>query len=205
MGRRIDLTGQKFGRLTVISETELRAHSGAIVWQCVCECGQSHQTTSVLLRAGQTKSCGCLFREVAAAKGRKKRTHGKTDSRAYASWVGMRQRCSNERNKKYPIYGGRGIVVCDRWADFANFLADMGEPGLGMSLDRIDVNGNYELSNCRWATQREQQNNRRDNVIVDMWGVKLTMSEFCRTFNLNSDKVQQRLKRGYSMERAVAA
>ena len=204
MGKKICLTGRKFGRLTVVSETELRANSGAVIWSCICECGVIKNVVSTGLTNGTTASCGCLFIEVAAAKGRAKKTHGMTDSSEYRSWNGARDRCNNQRNHKYALYGGRGIQVCDRWSDFRVFLEDMGHiPAKGMSLDRKDVDGNYEPSNCRWATQLEQQNNRRNNVIIALGGESLTMAEYCRKHSLNADKVQQRLKRGCSVEMAV--
>lgn len=160
MGKKMDLTNRVFGRLTVVSETKLRANSGAVIWSCVCDCGATKEVVSTGLKNGSTRSCGCLLSEAASAKGRAKKTHGMTGSSTYRSWSGAKDRCNNPRNHKYANYGGRGIRVC-------------------------------------------QQNNRRDNVIIALNGESLTMAEYCRKHQLNSDKVQQRLKRGYSVALAV--
>lgn len=186
-------------------ETAFRANSGAVIWTCICDCGKRKDVTSTGLKNGSTQSCGCLFLEVAAAKGHAKRIHGMTDTSTYRSWSGAKARCTNPKNKKYPNYGGRGISFCARWAEsFEAFLEDMGPvPAKGMSIERENNDGNYEPGNCRWATQLEQQNNRRDNVIIALDGESLTMAQYCRKHGLDSDKVQRRLKCGYSVERAV--
>lgn len=164
MSTRLNLIGHVYGRLTVLNHVE-----GAR-WRCVCECGEFVVTHSVSLRKGSTKSCGCLRREVTAAK---TLTHGATNTREYTSWKAMRQRCLNTNHHQYADYGGRGITVCDRWSTFAGFLADMGSRPEGTSLDRIDVNGSYEPSNCRWATTHQQGSNRRNTIYVDGFDLKL--------------------------------
>ena len=205
MGQLINLLGEKFGRLTVVEKTSRRGSSGAVFWKCFCECGSTKDVSSSCLRTGQTKSCGCLFLDVAAEKGKAKRIHGMTQTSTYRSWGGMKQRCYNQNNKKYHRYGALGIVVCDEWLNsFEKFLSDMGECPDGMSIDRIDVTKGYYKENCRWATQKEQQNNRSNNVIITVGDVPMTMSEYCSKHGLNSDKVQQRLKRGWSQEKAVS-
>jgi hypothetical protein len=203
MAKFVNRTGIRYGRLVALAASDKRTLSGAVMWDCLCDCGSKVTCSGSSLHAGDSASCGCLFLEVAAAKGRAKKTHGMTKTKAYKSWAGMRDRCNNENNKKYKNYGGRGIKVCDRWNEFVLFLDDMGEPKANQSLDRIDVNGNYEPSNCRWANQSIQQNNRRNNVIIEFNGIKMTMAEYCRSFGLNSDKVQQRLARGWSVDRAL--
>jgi hypothetical protein len=115
----------------------------------------------------------------------------------------MIQRCTNPNLKKFAIYGGRGIRVCDQWASFANFLADMGEPSPGMTLDRINPNGNYEPENCRWATQREQQNNRTNNRCIEWQGQNLTAHEWARRTGINYKTIQRRLERGWSTGEAL--
>jgi hypothetical protein len=123
-----------------------------------CYCGNLFVTKAHHIKSGDTKSCGCLLLKIATKHG-----HNRVGKRTttYNSWAGMNKRCNSPKDNKYPIYGGRGITICNRWSEFTNFLADMGEKPKGTSLDRIDVNGNYEPSNCRWATPHEQRVNQR--------------------------------------------
>lgn len=204
MGLFIDLTGQQFAYLNVIEKTNNRASTGSVMWKCLCKCGKECEIRSTSLRDGTTKSCGCHFLEVARKKGLAKKTHGMTGTRAYSIWTNMKNRCFSEKNKKYKDYGGRGITVCNRWkSSFTNFFTDMGPPPEGYSIERIDVNGNYEPSNCKWATMKEQQNNRRNNLILEYQSQKYTLQQLCDLLNKNSDKVSQRLKRGDSLEYAL--
>lgn len=158
-----DLVGQRFGRLLV---TARAAHQlgHPRKWLCLCDCGRITTTGTGNLTSGGTQSCGCLAAEVKSAR---VRTHGMTDTRTWRSWQGMKNRCRNEKNPSYYRYGGRGIQVHEPWLKFENFLADMGERPEGMSLDRIDVNGNYEPSNCQWATSTEQRVNQRPRLRRD--------------------------------------
>ncbi len=167
----IDLTGLDFGRLTVIHRAP-NADDKSVRWLCLCECGRTVEPRGGDLRSGDTKSCGCLLRETAAAlgrahavaTGRANKTHGHTingHSRTYISWFLMKARCTNPNGNRWRHYGGRGIRVCDRWFNsFENFLADMGERPADRSIDRIDNDGNYEPANCRWATPTQQIHNR---------------------------------------------
>ena len=205
MGKLVNLLGNKFGRLVVVEKTHKRGSGGAVFWKCLCECGNTKDVSSSCLRTGQTKSCGCLFLDLASAKGKAKLKHGMTNTSTYRSWVGMKQRCYNPNNHKYPIYGAIVITVSDDWFNsFEKFLEDMGECPKGLSLDRIDVTKGYYKQNCRWANQKQQQNNRRNNVIITLGDKPMTMAEYCHEHGLNADKVQQRLKRGWSQERAVS-
>jgi len=130
---------------------------------CICECGNRVKVTLNNLRKGHTKSCGCLAREEII---RRSTVHGMYGTPAYKSWVGAKARCYNPRNKEYKNYGGRGIKFCERWEKFKNFLADMGQRPSGLTLDRINNDKGYSKKNCRWATRKEQANNRRnDNMI----------------------------------------
>lgn len=152
-----DLTGKRFGRLLVLcryGSTNARGRN----WKCLCDCGNIQYSTTSRLVNERTRSCGCLRREQLA---RLSRTHGMSESRAYHIWCGMWTRCTNAATKDWKNYGGRGISVCSRWEHFENFLLDMGEPPDATSIDRIDNDGNYEPTNCRWATAKQQQSNRR--------------------------------------------
>ncbi len=198
-----DISGKVFGRLKVIEKTNERLNSGAIKWLCLCDCGAMKSISGVSLRNGDSKSCGCLFIDTAKNKGLAKKAHGMTESAEYHTWIGMKQRCLNKNNSKYVSYGSRGISVCDEWVNsFPTFYADMGDRPDGTTLDRIDPNGNYCFDNCRWATQKQQQNNRTNNKKIELFGVTYTLALACEKFKKNQDKVQQRLKRGWSTEKA---
>jgi hypothetical protein len=150
-----DLSGQRFGRWTAVALESVE--SGRVTrWVCVCDCGEFDAVQSGNLKSGHSTSCGCYSSERAT-------THGKCWTPEYLSWGGMIQRCGNPKATGYEFYGGRGIRVCPRWREsFPNFLADMGpRPSVACSIDRIDVDGNYEPGNCRWATKSEQNSNRR--------------------------------------------
>lgn len=163
MPKAADLTGTRFGRLVVVSRAEYKG--GQPAWYCLCDCGQGKVCLGTNLKSGKSQSCGCLRNEMVSERSLKhgnRRGVGKT-SREYETWCSMIGRCETDTNTSYHNYGARGITVCERWrSSFDNFLADMGErPSPKHSLDRIDVNGNYEPSNCRWVTKEEQMRNRR--------------------------------------------
>lgn len=154
MPKFVDITGKLINRLTIVSCAGMKP----VRWLCRCDCGNELIVKTGYLNSGNTKSCGCLNRD--AARSRVLR-HGKHGTSEYNIWQQMRYRCGNSNHPHYRNYGGRGIRVCDRWQSFDSFYADMGPRPLGLSLDRIDNDGNYELTNCRWATRSQQNKNQR--------------------------------------------
>jgi hypothetical protein len=167
MGKKIDLTGRVFSRLTVISEAPYHTTPSGrkyVMWLCSCVCGNNItlRSSSLTSKAHKTKSCGCLSRDLSKVRFK---THGLSNTPTYTTYTAMKKRCYNSNDPAYHSYGGRGISVCDRWLeDFENFLYDMGERPEGTSIDRINTDGNYELSNCRWATKQTQQINKRKKM-----------------------------------------
>jgi len=189
----------RFGRLLVSKRapSEGRKHAK---WICFCDCGQITTATSAHIRAGRSTSCGCVRSEMVT---KKNTTHGKYFTKTHRVWNNMLNRCRCENTPRFEDYGGRGIAVCDRWLSFSSFLEDMGECKPGMSIDRIDVNGNYEPSNCRWATNTEQCNNKRNNRRIVVGGESMTCTEAARKYGLNRDMIRARLNRGLTGDEAI--
>jgi hypothetical protein len=188
----LDIVGRRFNRLVVTARAGIDDHERAM-WRCVCDCGTERIVGGFRLRSGHTKSCGCLRDDKVRAR---VTTHGKSRTKTHNSWVGMLQRCRYPKHSQFARYGGRGILLCDRWLKFENFLADMGERPVGTSLDRIDSNGNYEPGNCRWATGVEQASNRSSNVYIERNGVSKTIKQWCDELGIKPDVIYGRLRWG---------
>ena len=187
-----DLTGQTFGKLTVIKRQGV-SPNGHTVWLCKCECGNFTEVNRTNLLNESTKSCGCYAKEKLCNRNH---IHGLVRTPLYTVWANMKERCLNAKSHKYPIYGGRGITVCDEWLhDFQAFydwsMANGYEKGL--TLDRKDVNGNYEPSNCRWATVKQQANNTRTNKLITYNGKTQTVSEWADELGIKYSTLYNRL------------
>lgn len=191
-----DLSGQTFGRLTALSLHSVPA-KGPVRWLCRCECGTEKIVDGENLKYGHTTSCGC-------AKGTHRHTKANGKSPTYVSWQSMMARCYYPSNPAHAYYKSLGIEVCERWHTFSNFLADMGERPDGTTLDRYpDKTGDYEPGNCRWATKKEQANNRVTNRSLEYKGQFYTLAELCEATGLTKDFLHGRLRNGWSVEDAV--
>lgn len=198
MAKAKDLTGQRFGRLTVIRRDEVNASDGHASWICRCDCGKIISARSSLLRQGKTKSCGCLARDLTVARSK---THGMSRTKVHRIWSGMKQRCFHVSDNAYSHYGGRGITICDEWRDdfvafydYVSKLEHFGEEGY--SLDRINNEGNYEPGNVRWATVKQQARNRRTSHTVEINGEKVTVTEIASRAGVGRTTVNRRLAKG---------
>ena len=203
-----DLVGEKFGRLTVVSRADdITSSNGKQVrmWNCVCDCGGHKTAREVCLLYGKTMSCGCLYKETR----RKHRAvkHGMARTRLYSEWNRMIQRCTNPRVDSYARYGGRGISVCQEWSEgFDSFYqwAILNNYTDDKTLDRIDYNGNYTPENCRWATFKQQANNKSSNKYITLNDTTKTLMEWCEDLNMPYQTVWRRLYRlGWSPEKAL--
>jgi hypothetical protein len=198
---RFELNGHRFGRLIVLKFKEVKNKKNH--WLCLCECGNEVSVPTDRLKNGMTTSCGCYQKERAREV---KTSHGYSYSSEYKSWASMKARCLNPKNIGWELYGGRGIKVCERWLNsFENFLEDMGpKPTKEHTLDRKDADGDYEPNNCRWATEKEQQNNRRNNHVVEYKGETLTLTQLCEKLGKDLKLVHLRLTRyEWSLEDAL--
>ena len=186
-----DISGARFGRLVALRH--MPDTPGVARYLFGCDCGNEVIVPSYYVISGNTRSCGCLSREVTI---RRSTTHGNAKrgqhSSTYRSWTGLFPRCENEKNQAYPRYGGRGIGVCDRWRDFSAFLHDMGERPCGASIERIDNSKGYAPENCRWATAKEQARNRRSTILVAHGGRIKTAVALCEELGISIVKVRKR-------------
>jgi hypothetical protein len=194
-----DLSGKKFGKLTVVKK-QGRQGSFAL-WECLCDCGETSFVITTNLTRGKQVSCGCYNKKLQTEL---HTTHDLYNHPLYSVWSSIKTRCYNSKCKHYNRYGGRGIKVCEQWLDFINFYNDMligYEKGL--TIDRIDNNGNYEPSNCRWATTKEQQNNKRSSVFMEYNNEVKTLKQWADYYSIDYHSLWSRHKKGYTPHQVI--
>ena len=194
MGRSKNLIGNKYNALTVLEKTDKRDSSGNVYWLCKCDCGNTRLVKTHSLLSGHTKGCGC---HITARKGKYVRK-----SRLYNTWSCMRKRCYNPNDKRYKKYGGRGITICDEWLDYDNFYEWAMANGYqdDLSIERIDVNGNYEPSNCTWIPMSKQGDNTTRTVKHNINGRLMTIRQIANELGVSYGAVQHRIQRKQSLE-----
>jgi hypothetical protein len=205
--RALDITRQRYGFLVAIERVSLPGAVGGIRWKFKCDCGNETIKRIDSVRRGHTQSCDC--RSSRRIIGERSTTHGhsaaRTRSRTLAAYKNAKSRCFNKNVGKYPAYGGRGITMCTRWkSSFSAFLADMGECPPGLTLERKDVNKNYEPGNCIWADWNTQHNNKRNTVYITYKGKRIPLKQFCRETKLSWARINRLLHKGMSSEEAFA-
>jgi hypothetical protein len=205
MSKFIDITGQRFGRLTVLYREDFIKKDGKkeTAYICKCDCGKTKKILAYNLKNGHTVSCGCQSLE---NRIKARTSHHLTGTRIYRIWRGMKTRCENKNDYHYELYGKRGISLCNEWQTFEPFYQWAINNGYKetLTLDRIDVNGNYEPSNCRWATQKEQSNNTRRNRRIVHNGISHTLSEWAEIANINPVTLANRIKTGWDFAKAIS-
>ena len=200
-----DLSNRRFGKLTVLYREGFvkQGRQNVFTWKCICDCGNETHVTSHELTHGHTKSCGCIRRERASKLSYK---HGESHtSRLYREWASMKLRCYSKNRKDYINYGGRGIKVCEEWKDYFSFRNWALKNGYSddLTLDRIDVNGNYEPLNCRWADAETQANNKRNSKFITYNGKRQTVSQWAKELNIPASRIFDRLSMGWSEEESL--
>ncbi len=202
MGTAVDLRGQKFNRLTAIRPTIQRAADGGIIWECQCDCGNTAFIKARDIKSGNVKSCGCLVvdngRRV-GLNGAARITHGMTNTRLYHIRTNMIQRCTNSKNNNYKHYGGRGVKICEEWRNsFEAFYEWAMSNGYAdnLTIDREDNDGDYEPGNCRWVTNKENNNNKGDNVFVEIGGEVKTLKQWSDISGLRYGTIIGRFAKG---------
>lgn len=203
MAKLIDITGQKFNHLTVIERVE-NTSRGQTRWKCLCDCGNTTIVQGGNLKTGEVKSCGCLSHKPAWNK-----THGLSNTRLYWKWNGMKRRCYDEKDSHYKDYGGRGIKICEEWLnDFYAFYCwamATGGDDKNLTIERIDVNGDYSPENCTWADRKTQSNNRRNCHFFTYNEKTQNLMQWCEELNLNYKLVYERIFRDHwSFEKAIS-
>lgn len=200
----IDLKGQEFGSLKVLE------YLGKSKWLCECKCGNKIIVLGGNLKRGNTQSCGCKRKKQSRINGKNNEKYVQIKQntlykKLYTTWIGIRRRCKSKKSSKYKDYGGRGIDICKQWDNFENFFEWSINNGVksNLSIDRIDNNGNYEPNNCRWATSKIQQRNRRNSHIVKFKSNTYCITELAEKYNINIRTLRGRLKRGWTIEKAI--
>lgn len=198
--KRLDLIGERFGMLTVISDGGIKGSQRLL--NCICDCGVKCVKQLGNLRSGHTKSCGCSRSTTTSIE---KTKHGMYVTPTYRSWSSMIERCNNQNNHKYKDYGGRGISVCVRWLNFDEFYSDMGLRPDDTTIGRINNDGNYEPSNCEWQDATTQSRNKRNSAIFEYKGIKATIPEHCERLGMNASTVRSRIySYKWPIERALS-
>lgn len=202
MGRIKDMTDMKVGFCHVVSYAGLDKERRAL-WKCICDCGNAFIARGKDLRNGSTKSCGCFKTRVAKRNGNNNKTHGETKTRLYNIWRGIKKRCLLPNDTSYEWYGAKGITICDEWLEsyevFREWALKNGYED-NLSIDRVDNNGNYEPSNCRWITMKEQENNRTNNVVVEFRGYERTLAQIAEELGESREMIWYRYRNGISFE-----
>lgn len=198
------MIGKQFGLLTVVAEAKKPIGRRQAHWICRCDCGAiTNPIDGFKLRSGEIKSCGCYKRELTIKRNTK---HSLCNTRIYRIWVGMHERCYNRNSPKYHRYGGRGICVCDEWLnDIEAFYEWAMANGYqeNLTIDRIDNDGNYEPSNCRWSTNEEQCNNREHNILITIGGETKTIAQWAKETGLKYRTIHARYNRGWTGESLI--
>ena len=202
MSSGLDLTNQKFGKLTVIGKGVFAEK--AKTWECLCECGNTKFVKTGNLRSGSTQSCGCIRKE-RLQKNNPRTTHGLALTPTYVSWQAMKTRCTNPRYKHYYNYGGRGITFPESWNKFENFLADMGERPAEYTLERIDNDKGYSKENCKWASRKEQAANTRTAKRLTYNNKTMCMLDWSRELKIPYDHIKNGYHKGLSAEQILGA
>lgn len=201
LGKFIDLTGKRFGKLVVVERIENKGKR--VCWKCKCDCGNIKNVLSTHLVSGSINNCGCLKKLILSNKNK---THGKSYTKLYRTYQHMKDRCYRKNDKRYKNYGGRGIKICDEWKNnFMNFYNWAINNGYqeNLTIDRININGDYTPFNCRWVTWKEQANNTTRNHYIEYNNEKHTIAEWSNILNISSKVLQIRLKRGWSIEETL--
>lgn len=197
-GQVVRLTGKRFGSLVVVSRAGRMKRY--ITWLCHCDCGTDLEVNGRYLRRGKRKNCGNESHKVERPVPLTAQYKSE-----YQSWTNMRARCLDPKNHKYPIYGARGITICDRWSEFKNFMLDMGrKPDPKFTIERENVNGNYEPTNCSWISRKDQGRNKRTSVFVTYQGKKMLLIDLVEELQLSRQLVYERLKLGWTLAQAIA-